>query len=334
MEMTQSGISWGIQKDESMAQTFHHIRLPLCVTDPNLPDNPIVYVNKAFCDLTGYASAEVIGKNCRFLQGPNTSTTSVAAVRDIIARQAVDTVEILNYRKDGSEFLNALQIGPILDDDGKLAFFFGSQLDVSSKREDERRMRALAEEELLHRLRNIVNVMSAIIRMTARGETDLAQFSQTLKGRLEALSEAHFKTITHLHDGRPLFGDLAAMILNAYAPLRAQQFELSGPDYAIPSALVSVIALTLHELATNAVKHGALGTEDGKVVLQWAITDSPPASGLEFLWTEQNGPAVVRSDRVSGSAIVNNLVAASGGTITFDWAPQGLIVTGRFPALA
>ena len=106
-------------------------RTPMILTDPHRPDNPIIVANRAFLDLTGYAAAEVIGRNCRFLQGPATDAAAVAALRRGIAAGRAVTVELLNYRKDGSSFWNHLAIGPVHDDDGRLVHYFGSLLDTT-----------------------------------------------------------------------------------------------------------------------------------------------------------------------------------------------------------
>ena len=110
-------------------------RMPMVVTDPRQPDNPIIFVNDAFCRLSGYPRGEIIGRNCRFLQGPDTDRNAVAMLRE--ALQAVQPIEIdlLNYRKDGETFWNRLLIAPVHDATGELAYFFASQLDVTLERE-------------------------------------------------------------------------------------------------------------------------------------------------------------------------------------------------------
>lgn len=314
-----------------MAEAVRHARIPLCISDPNLPDNPIVFANAAFCDLTGYAESDVVGQNCRLLQGVGTTEQSVAAVRRAIARQSVETVEILNYRKDGTSFLNALQIGPILDDDGKLMFYFGSQLDVTAKRHAEQQARKLAEKELLHRLRNIVNVLSGIIRMSAREEDDVQVFSTKVTQRLRTLSDAHFRTIDLTGERKLSFRDLALEILCAYAPNGDQQFTLAGPDLDLPAHLVSCIALGLHELATNSVKYGAFSADTGRIDLAWSVEAAGDFRHLVFDWRESGGPAVVKPERESGSRIVNDLFAAVGGSMALDWRETGLNVRAEFP---
>ncbi len=332
MTLDNPRTNWDLRKGESMLQAMIHARLPLCITDPNLPHNPIVFANLAFTELTGYESDEVIGRNCRFLQGKDTTPESVAAIRKIIEGQTVDTVEVLNYRKDGSTFLNALQLGPILDDNGGLIFFFGSQLDVSAKRDVEREARQLADRELLHRLRNIMNVMSAIIRMTAREEDSAATLSQKVIGRLEALSKVHFETIDRPVHEAPEIRKLAEALLVAYAPFGPDQIHLSGPDHLLPAQLISPITLLLHELATNAVKHGALSCPTGEIDLGWSVHPSVDGTTIRLRWKERNGPEVLPPDKQGGSSIMQNLVAASGGSLDFDWRQDGLVVNATFIA--
>ncbi len=123
-------------------------RMPQIITDPNLPDNPIVFANRAFQNLCGYDAGELIGRNCRFLQGPGTDPTDVAKVRDAIAARRDVVVEILNYHRDGTPFRNELYISPVFDPEGRLRYFFASQLDVTRFRTTEG---VLAESEARYR---------------------------------------------------------------------------------------------------------------------------------------------------------------------------------------
>ncbi|BAQ50050.1 PAS domain S-box protein [Methylobacterium aquaticum] len=123
-------------------------RMPQIITDPNLPDNPIVFANRAFQNLCGYDAAELIGRNCRFLQGAGTDPADVAKVRDAIAARRDVVVEILNYHRDGTPFRNELYVSPVFDADGTLRYFFASQLDVTRFRTTEG---VLAESEARYR---------------------------------------------------------------------------------------------------------------------------------------------------------------------------------------
>ncbi|URF45199.1 PAS sensor domain-containing protein [Dinoroseobacter shibae] len=96
-------------------------------SDPSQPDNPMIYVSDAFLVQTGYTLEEVLGRNCRFLQGPDTNPHAVEAIRQGLKAETRFTIDILNYRKDGSAFVNRLRIRPIYDPEGNLMFFAGAQ---------------------------------------------------------------------------------------------------------------------------------------------------------------------------------------------------------------
>ena len=123
-------------------------RMPMIITDPHQSDNPIVFANRAFQDLCGYGADELLGRNCRFLQGARTDPAEVARVRDAIAARRDVVVEIVNYHRDGTPFRNELYISPVYAPDGQLRYFFGSQLDVTRFRTEEGK---LAESEARYR---------------------------------------------------------------------------------------------------------------------------------------------------------------------------------------
>jgi PAS domain S-box-containing protein len=104
--------------------------MAMLITNPRLPDNPIVAANAAFSALTGYAKPEIIGRNCRFLAGPETDKGCSRILTDAVAAGRPALTELLNYRKDGTPFRNAVMIAPIFAGDGKPAYFIGSQVEV------------------------------------------------------------------------------------------------------------------------------------------------------------------------------------------------------------
>ncbi|MBC8873070.1 MAG: PAS domain S-box protein [Planctomycetes bacterium] len=125
----------------------------ISITDPNQPDHPAVYVNRGFERLTGYNSEEVLGRNMRFLQGPDTDPEALREMRTAIQEERECTVEILNYRKDGTPYWNRLAIAPVRDEEDKITHFIGVHADVTELRESQRQ---LAEQlaELDHVYRN------------------------------------------------------------------------------------------------------------------------------------------------------------------------------------
>jgi PAS domain S-box-containing protein len=97
------------------------------ITDPALPDNPMIFISDDFEKQTGYSPQEALGRNCRFLQGPETDPAAVEAIREALTAESEITIDILNYKKDGTEFWNRLRIRPLYGDDGNVMFYAGAQ---------------------------------------------------------------------------------------------------------------------------------------------------------------------------------------------------------------
>lgn len=117
---------------EALRTSIHRSPIATIVTDNRLADNPIVEVNDAFIALTGYSRDEILGKNCRFLAGIGTEAEATASIRRAVAQGRPTTVELTNYRKDGTPFRNAVMLAPVLDERGSVALFIGSQMDIGS----------------------------------------------------------------------------------------------------------------------------------------------------------------------------------------------------------
>ncbi len=124
----------------------------ILITDPRQPDNPITFVNHGFERLTGYSADEVVGRNCRFLQGPKSDPDTVSQIRDAVRNGRSCTAQLINYRKDGSEFWNELSISPVTDTDGRLIHFVGVQNDVTTRRTLEDQFRQAQKMEAVGQL--------------------------------------------------------------------------------------------------------------------------------------------------------------------------------------
>ena len=158
-------------------------RMPMILTDPRQEDCPIVFANNAFLDLTGYEEAEVLNRNCRFLQGAGTDPAAVAQLREAVQERRPVALEILNYRRDGAPFWNAIFMGPVFDPAGELIYFFASQLDVSKRRESEQSLRQAQKMEaigqltagLAHDFNNLLQIINGSLdRIKAKRHDDLA----------------------------------------------------------------------------------------------------------------------------------------------------------------
>jgi PAS domain S-box-containing protein len=153
--------------------------LSFCITDPRLPDNPLVWVNPAFTRSTGYTLEEVVNRNCRFLQGPNTDPAAVATLRSEVAAGRAATVTLLNYRKDGSAYWNQVSVSPVFDADDRVVSYVGVQADVTERvRGEGERERAYAAELTARReadaaRKDLERAYAA--ELTARREADAAR---------------------------------------------------------------------------------------------------------------------------------------------------------------
>ncbi|GEO99836.1 histidine kinase famiy protein [Methylobacterium haplocladii] len=182
-------------------------RMPMIVTDPHQADNPIIVANHAFTKMTGYANDEVIGRNCRFLQGPETDGVAVDALRRAIAERREFATEILNYRKDGSSFWNALFVSPVHNNQGELVYFFASQLDVSRRRDAEEALHQAQKMEALgqltggiaHDFNNLLQVISGytdiLQSLVESGAPDLGRLGRAGEAIRTATDRA--ATLTH-----------------------------------------------------------------------------------------------------------------------------------------
>jgi PAS domain S-box-containing protein len=134
---TSTGSSDGSRTDRAVAAPARWVLdliaaspIASVVSDPRLPDNPLVAVNDAFVDLTGYTQEECVGRNCRFLSGSGTEPWLTEKIKEGVRDHKAVLVEILNYKKDGSPFRNAVLVAPIFDDNDELLYFLGSQIEV------------------------------------------------------------------------------------------------------------------------------------------------------------------------------------------------------------
>ncbi|WP_225204655.1 PAS domain-containing protein [Novosphingobium huizhouense] len=320
----------GVLFEQAMAQT----RMAICLCDPYAPDQPIVFANRAFRDLTGYDESEIVGQNCRFLQGPGTSREAVARIRKALAEEDVVVVEVLNYRKDGTAFWNALHLGPIYDTSGRLLYFFGSQWDVSdvrAARADERHARELAR-ELSHRMKNMFAVIGGIVNFTGRAR-GIEVEAREINDRIQALGRAYETTLDEASSGSIEVGQAIRSVLGPYDP-EGRRIRFEGNGLRSDFSAVSVLGLSLHELAANAVKHGALSEPDGHVTVRWNRNGGATQPTIVIDWLEEGGPHVdiagVTMSPKAGS-IVDRMLGMARGNIEREWRPQGLRATLRLP---
>jgi PAS domain S-box-containing protein len=163
------------------------------ISNPRLPDNPIVECNDAFIALTGYARDEIIGRNCRFLSGHGTEPWLTEKLRAGIRRRQPTIVEILNYKKDGTPFRNAVMVAPIFDDDGELEYFLGSQVELAqdlAQENEARKADAHDKVEALSPRQRQILIQMADGKLNKQIAYDLGLSERTVKMHRAALFKA------------------------------------------------------------------------------------------------------------------------------------------------
>ncbi len=235
-------------------------------------------------------------------------------------------IEINALHRNGSEIPVELSITASEQFGEKL--FVGFIRDISDRKaEADRQQRILQESE--HRVKNMLTVVQAIAVQTAASSPDMESFSQSFSGRLESLGRAHQLLVGQVwHD--VAISALTERVLGA--EVAANRARFSGPELLLKAGQVLGLSMILHELYTNAVKYGALCTEDGHVDLDW----TSDGETIELVWRETGYPCV---GDVPGSGFGQRMIAMSvksdlKGSIERDWRPDGLAATLKFPVEA
>lgn len=236
-------------KDRALAVAAEGIT----IADARLPDRPLIYANEGFERVTGYAVTQVLGRNCRFLQGPDTDPATVAHIRAALAEQRECVVEILNYRRDGTTFWNRLSITPVRDADGAVTHYIGIQSDVSARRDAE------------YGLRRAKDALEYDLRLAARVQQALLPASEL---RLRGLHVARA-----FHPCTDLAGDAMGVIAFPNRTVGVYLLDVSG--HGVGAALLS---FTLNHLLSPSVE-GALLIED----TAHGLSVVPPARVAERL---------------------------------------------------
>lgn len=219
---------------------------------------------------------------------------------------------------------------PLFDDNGKVAGMLDTVFETTARVEAERRMH-LMNAELQHRMKNMFATVNSIVSQTMRVERPVAELRALLLQRIGTLSSAH-AVVTEAKKGSV---PIRQVIEAALAPHRtgAGRMTLDGPDIALAEKPALSLSLAINELATNAIKYGALSQEGGRISIQWA---GAPGETFELSWHEQGGPEVSSPQRRGfGTTLIERVVAHDfAGTAKISFEPSGLryrLETDRLP---
>ncbi|WP_419319021.1 PAS domain-containing protein [Caulobacter sp. ErkDOM-E] len=310
--------------EDPFATAIRSMPMATIVTDATQADNPIIFANDAFLRLTGYGRDEVIGRNCRFLQGVDTDPLERARLRAAISAGQDIACELLNYRKDGSPFWNALYLSPVRDSSGAITHFFGSQLDISDKKRVEfqwnerqhdleqlvaERTQALTQaleqktallHEVDHRVKNNLQLISSLLLLQNRRVADPA-VKQALRGmldRVSAIATVHRRLFqsddVERFDVSAFVRDLVADVIGA-SGRDDIQFSLDLERVDVDAAKAAPLALVISELLSNTMRHAFVEGRSGRVFVGIRRID-----GAFRIEITDDGVGVETSTRSSG----------------------------------
>ncbi|MFC5278240.1 PAS domain-containing protein [Halorubrum rubrum] len=323
---------------ETKRRALEEAPVGIAITDPSLPDNPMVYVNDEFVEMTGYDREDAVEVNCRFLQGEETDEAAVAELREAIDAEEPASVELLNYRKDGTPFWNRVSIAPIRErDDDRVTGWVGFQENITAFKEREEALRRQNERLdafagiVSHDLRNPLNV--------ARGRVELAH-EETGNDHLEAAVDALDRiesivehTLTLAREGEtvgdPEPVDLAALAADSWETVDTDRATVEvvaeGTVLADPDRLRNLF----ENLFRNAVEHAAVDDEPvtiriGDVADGFYVADDGPGIA-EAVRGDLFEPGESGSDGNAGFglAIVDEIATAHGWEVAATSSETG-----------
>ncbi|MDQ2055015.1 MULTISPECIES: PAS domain S-box protein [Halobellus] len=338
------------KRDElhQLRQAIDKAETPLTLTDPNTADNPMVYVNEAFKDLCGYSEDELLGQNCRMLQGPDTDQETVDALRRAVDEEEPITVEIRNCRKDGTLFWNELTVTPVYDTEGRLVRYLGTQREITDRKEREQHLQVL-DRVLRHNLRNDMNVIQGLADTIRTDAADpISTRAESIIDKSEQLLNTAEKqrAITNVLLERPtndpvevdvLVERVIGMVEEEY-PEASIAVDCSGERPVVPSPR---IGLALEELVTNALEHSdrpaptveVSVTRHGEQIRIDVVDEGPRIPEMERQVSTQ-GEEVDPLYHGSGLGLwlVHWIVTRADGTVSFEQnEPRGNRVRIELP---
>ena len=285
-------------------------------------DDGIVAWNRGSEELYGFSREEAIGRRKDQLLATAVPGSSFAELRAKLIADGNFSGEVRHRTKDGRELIIETNIVLETMDGKRLAL--ESTRDVTERRQWDRRQQLLVG-ELAHRVRNTLAVVQAIAHQSLRMSESSEDFVAGFDGRLTALASAHSLLVRTDWQGADL-GTLAQSQLEAYA----DRVQVEGEAVLLPPNLATPFGLILHELATNAAKHGALSRRGGTVALAWTVDRGDDGRVLSVTWREEGGPAVSEPTRSGlGSVLIQNGIPSA--TVKREFLPTGLVCTIALP---
>ncbi|MCW6512188.1 HWE histidine kinase domain-containing protein [Lichenifustis flavocetrariae] len=263
-------------------------RMPMVFCNARAPDNPIVFVNQAFLNLTGYDEQEVLGQKFDFLILQGTDPEALTEIRTAFEGGRDLETPVRFRRKDGHAIWVSVFISPVRDEAGAVVQHFASFVDVTWHKREEERLRFLLD-ELNHRTQNTLATVLAIAGQTLRGMTD-ERTIEAFEERILALSKTHGLLGSENWDRVGLREVLDQTLATLGIETR---ISIEGNDVSLRPKEALSLTMAFHELATNAMTYGALSTSVGTVDVSWRLEPMPNGDRVRLHWSESGGPPVI-----------------------------------------
>lgn len=289
-------------------------------------DGTILFVNRAYAETLGKTPAELTGKSLwQFVSAADRSAVE-AQLSQLSPTRSEITIENRFETRAGTRWVMWRNHGLEFSPDGELLVAQSSGFDITDRKTLEEQ-RQLLIDELNHRVRNTLTVVQGMAYQSFRDDRVSPEALQTFNARLHALAAAH----TVLSQANWAGAELAGIVGRALAICGEDtgRVTASGPPVMLPPSAAVAVALVLHELATNALKYGALANATGRLTVSWRCDDGK----VRLAWHERGGPPVVPPTRVGfGTRLLDSSVRRQlGGELELDHAPEGLRCTIAFP---
>jgi PAS domain S-box-containing protein len=295
----------------------------------------ITSCNPAVVAALGYSLDELLGRSFADFLDPAGFAQTTEMLRRKLEEGGTTRHTIPVLRRDGERLIWEISSRLTLDDQGQPVSLHAIGRDVTEAKRAEAHQQLLID-ELNHRVKNTLAIVQGIAQQTLKDGMDAAEIRPVFEGRLRALSAAH--NLLTRENWTPV--PLARVIRDALTPHGATQglFRIDGPDILIPPKTAVSLALAVHELATNAVKHGALSVPEGRASIAWAVATAEGGPRLHLTWQEAGGPIIAAPQhRGFGTRMIERgLSAELGGTVRIEFAPTGLkcVVDAPLPKAA
>jgi two-component sensor histidine kinase/PAS domain-containing protein len=273
--------------------------------------------------MLGRSVEQILGRTDSEILTLDGSATIISAKREVLANGEAKRTEVPLEDAPGIRW-HDLHIEPLRNEAGEVVGLTCASVDVTERKEGEAHLRLLLR-ELTHRSKNLLAVIQAMARQTARHAGSVESFLTQFGARLQALAASHDLLVRESWYGASL-GELIRSQLGGYLEGSANQVSIEGPSIALKPEAAQNLGLALHELAVNAAEFGALSVPSGRVSITWSQRDGGDDNSVELNWQERLGPKVkIRRRKGFGSMVIErNLVRALDAEVNLDFDPSGL----------